>query len=176
MPPMMTGEPHPPEAQVTPAEWLSVALERCRRPTGGYGRGSSLLLLLEAVRLRITLDEDCLAKIASELALSGSDAAELLGFAKELAEGGPEVLAVCRGTSCSMRGADRLHARLREILGAEEGVAWGREVFCLGHCDLGPSLRIERRVYCADIQKVHRDDRAWREGAARDVPVSQDRT
>jgi NADH:ubiquinone oxidoreductase subunit E len=66
---------------------------------------------------------------------------------------GKNVLTVCMGTTCFVRGGDMLLARLQEMLGIQPGEVTPDGKFsleivrCVGCCALAPAFRVSGRVY-----------------------------
>jgi NADH:ubiquinone oxidoreductase subunit E len=83
----------------------------------------------------------------------------------------PVTLTLCRGMSCSLHGAERVHGMIAELV-AEEGLSVTfREVFCLGQCDYGPSLMVDGSIYLVRDRRVVEDRRHWRQGDSGPVPI-----
>jgi len=66
---------------------------------------------------------------------------------------GKHRVTICLGTACFVRGADKVLARLKEMLGIEAGQTTPDGLFsiecarCLGACALAPVLVVDERVY-----------------------------
>jgi len=67
--------------------------------------------------------------------------------------GGREEIKVCDGTSCHLKGAGELIARLKRELKVEEGEPTEdqrytlEKVRCQGYCQIGPALKINEAVH-----------------------------
>ena len=66
---------------------------------------------------------------------------------------GEHKLAVCLGTACFVKGADRVLARFKELLGIEVGMTTLDRRFslqvarCVGACALAPVVIVDEKVY-----------------------------
>ena len=106
--------------------------------------------------------------------------AEIYGVATfyallDMAEGAPPVkVHVCDDVACQLSGAPALIAALREHYGEEgqaprSGVRWHRSP-CLGQCDRGPAVLVQRAgAHPADIEVIH----ATRDDVARAAAVGE---
>ncbi|MGQ9681182.1 MAG: (2Fe-2S) ferredoxin domain-containing protein [Anaerolineae bacterium] len=60
------------------------------------------------------------------------------------------VVTVCVGSSCYVRGSDRVAEALQRLID-EHGLEGRVEIggaFCMEHCSLGVTVRVDDRVYC----------------------------
>ncbi|HOG46665.1 MAG TPA: (2Fe-2S) ferredoxin domain-containing protein [Anaerolineae bacterium] len=60
------------------------------------------------------------------------------------------VVTVCVGSSCYVRGSDRVAEALQQLID-EHGLQGKVELsgaFCMEHCSLGVTVRVDDRVYC----------------------------
>ncbi len=60
------------------------------------------------------------------------------------------VVTVCVGSSCYVRGSDRVAEALERLI-AEHGLEGKVEIngaFCMEHCSLGVTVRVDDQVYC----------------------------
>lgn len=60
------------------------------------------------------------------------------------------VVTVCVGSSCYVRGSDRV-AEALERLTVEHGLEGKVEIkgaFCMEHCSLGVTVRVDDQIYC----------------------------
>jgi NADH-quinone oxidoreductase subunit E len=66
---------------------------------------------------------------------------------------GKHIVCVCRGTACHVRGAKRILATAKKVLGIPEGETTPdfrftlETVACLGTCFLSPTMMIDKRFY-----------------------------
>ncbi|WP_287152601.1 NAD(P)H-dependent oxidoreductase subunit E [Candidatus Solincola tengchongensis] len=127
-----------------------------------YGR---LLGILEAVQEEEGyLRRETLELLAERLGVPLSRLYSLATFYSlfELQPVGRHVITVCRGTACHVRGADRLLAALRDLLGLEPGETTPDGKFtlttddlsfsvkaarCFGACSMAPVVRVDGRAY-----------------------------
>jgi len=76
---------------------------------------------------------------------------------------GKHIISVCQGTTCFVRGVDRVMAELEEALGikpgevTEDGKFSLETVRCIGCCALAPCIRIDRDV-CAKVRPTRAGD------------------
>ena len=66
---------------------------------------------------------------------------------------GKHIVNVCLGTACYVKGADKLSARLMDVLGIQFGETTKDKMFslestrCLGTCGLAPVIMVDDQVY-----------------------------
>jgi len=66
---------------------------------------------------------------------------------------GDNIISVCLGTACHVRGADRVRDRIKETLHIEEGQTTEDRQFtlesvrCIGCCSLGPVIKINEDIH-----------------------------
>lgn len=137
-----------------------------------------LLPVLHAVQNTFGyVDEKVVTLVAHELNLSRADVYGVLTFYSHLRTSPPGRVRVelCRGEACQSVGgraladhaARSLHVDFGET--AADGSVTLDEVFCLGNCALGPTARVNGRLYgrvCADRLDGLIRDCAPSEGAA----------
>ena len=111
------------------------------------------------------VDQRAVALVALELNLSRADVHGVLTFYSDFRTSPPgEVrVQVCRGEACQAMGGYALaeHAVASLNLGFGETAVDGSvtldEVFCLGNCALGPTVRVNGRLY-GRVNAVRLDD------------------
>ena len=111
------------------------------------------------------VDQRAVALVAFELNLSRADVHGVLTFYSDFRTSPPgEVrVQVCRGEACQAMGGRALaeHAVASLNLGFGETAVDGSvtldEVFCLGNCALGPTVRVNGRLY-GRVNAVRLDD------------------
>jgi formate dehydrogenase subunit gamma len=115
------------------------------------------------------VDPKAVALVAHELNLSRADVHGVLTFYSDLRTSPPgEVrVQVCRGEACQSVGGHALaeHAVSSLSVGFGETAADGsvtlEEVFCLGNCAVGPTVRVNGRlhgrVHAAGLDRLIRD-------------------
>lgn len=119
------------------------------------GQRGPLLEVLRDVQAELGwIDPAAVPLIAEALNLSRAEVHGVITFYKDLRRSPPArtTVQVCRAEACQANGAEALVAHAEHHLGlavgeqtADGGVALD-EVFCLGLCGLGPSVRIGDRV------------------------------
>lgn len=77
---------------------------------------------------------------------------------------GRNIISICLGTACHVRGGERVHERIEETLGIHDGQTTEdmrytlESVRCIGCCSLGPVVKINEdmhgRIGTDEIQKV----------------------
>ncbi len=115
-----------------------------------------LLPLLQAVQARYRcLPEAALRAIAERLGLPLSQVFSVAGFyqALSLTPKGDQVVKVCCGTACHLRGAPAIVQSLETVLGLKlgettpDGAYTLEPVNCLGACALAPVVTINDRTH-----------------------------
>jgi len=126
---------------------------------GRRSRPDQLIEVLQDVQERFRhIPEDAMRVIASELGVPQIEVYRAANFYKafSLKPRGENVLTVCMGTACHVRGARLLSAAAEGALGVRAGetTADGRftleHVNCLGACALGPVV-VMNRTYHAHV-------------------------
>jgi NADH:ubiquinone oxidoreductase subunit E len=145
-------------------EIVDEILERYR------GKRGILMPVLQEVNKRYNyLPGDVLKYVAAKLRLA---IAEIYGIAKfynafSLEPRGRHKVSVCMGTTCYVRGADKLLQRLCEQLDTTPGGTTKDMRFtiesarCLGCCSLAPAIMVNDKVYgrvkISDLPKILKD-------------------
>jgi NADH:ubiquinone oxidoreductase subunit E len=134
-------------------------------PHGPSVRGAALLVLMACHRRGVEIDGPRLDEIARLLCLGTGDLARVVDFHCAMLSGTRDSGAVtlCRGVNCTLAGAEDLHAKIRCHLAEACAQRPVVEVFCLNHCDRGPSIRVGDRVYCGATDEVAEEVRHWRD-------------
>jgi len=136
--------------------------------------GAPLLLAL-ACRLRgHALEGDILAAMASRLQLKPLIAEQIANYADLLIQSAQKgrPVTLCRGVTCSMRGADSLHGQVISLLsefGLEPPTA---RVHCLSQCSDGPSIMVDRTIWVTRARAIVQDKRDWRGADSGPVPIT----
>jgi len=66
---------------------------------------------------------------------------------------GRNIISICLGTACHVRGAERVHERIEETLGISDGQTTEDKRFtlesvrCIGCCSLGPVVKINEDMH-----------------------------
>jgi NADH:ubiquinone oxidoreductase subunit E len=77
---------------------------------------------------------------------------------------GRNIISICRGTACHVRGSAKVHEKVRQLLGIEDGETTPDGCFtletvrCVGGCSLGPMVKINEemigRLTADQIKKI----------------------
>jgi NADH:ubiquinone oxidoreductase subunit E len=116
----------------------------------------NLIMILQAIQRRYNfLPEATLYYVAEKVSLPISRiygiATFYAGFSLE--PRGRNVISICLGTACHVRGAGRVHDTIKEHLAVRDGETTedGRytleSVRCIGCCSLGPVVKINEDVH-----------------------------
>lgn len=120
------------------------------------GKRENIIPILQQIQEAYTyLPEDMMAEIADYTHVPPSD---IYGVATFYAQfrfepTGDEIISVCRGTACHVRGAPRIYEEIIDQLGLEgEGTTEDMKytvetVACVGCCALAPVLTINEEVH-----------------------------
>lgn len=120
------------------------------------GAPAQLIPMLQSVQRSLGyLPEQALLEIAR---MTGLSAARVFGTATFYAQFhlrpvGRNIVRVCRGTACHVRGGARILREVRKQLGIEPGestpdLEFGLEtVACIGACALAPTVMINKNTY-----------------------------
>jgi NADH:ubiquinone oxidoreductase subunit E len=66
---------------------------------------------------------------------------------------GRNIISICLGTACHVRGAERVHERIEETLGISDGQTTEDQRFtlesvrCIGCCSLGPVVKVNEEMH-----------------------------
>lgn len=133
------------------------ALRRIDSIIAGYReqRWGLIPLLQEIQRVLGYIPPQAISRIASALGLFPSQVQGVITFYTQLytAPQGKNVVRVCRGTACHVRGGKTILKLVRQHLGIEEGetspdLEYTLEtVACIGVCALAPNIVINRATY-----------------------------
>ncbi len=171
----MESSPERTSEGITPRQWERVdeVLERHRGRPGGL-----IPALAEVQEITGFLPESVQRRVATGL---GQPLARVYGVVTfysffTMRPRGRQVIRVCTGTACHVRGAAENLDRLEELLGIEPGGctadrAFGLEVVrCLGACGLAPVMTVGgepyRRVRRVRIPEILRSRRSEPAGEA----------
>jgi NADH:ubiquinone oxidoreductase subunit E len=126
------------------------------------GRKGVLISLLQDVQDEFGfLEEDAMSAAAAALSLQLSHLYGVASFYSQFyfEPRGRNILRVCTGTACHIRGAPAIQARLEEELGIRAGETTDDLVFtletvnCVGCCALAPVVTVNDRVLNRREQK-----------------------
>jgi len=118
-------------------------------------KGSLLAVMREIQRQEGYLSEELIDYISDKLSLPAGQIYGVASYYKvfRTEPGGREEIKVCDGTSCHLKGAGELIARLKRELKVEEGEPTEdqrytlEKVRCQGYCQIGPALKINEAVH-----------------------------
>lgn len=125
------------------------------------GRRENIIPILQKVQEKFTyLPEDLMAEIAKYTHVPPSDIYGVATFYAQFrfTPTGKNIVSVCRGTACHVRGAPRIFEEIIDQLGLEdEGTTEDMEytvetVACVGCCALAPVITINEEVH-GDLTK-----------------------
>jgi len=124
---------------------------------GEYGTDKeNLIMMLQAIQRRYNyLPKASLTYLSEKI---GVPLSQIYGIATfyatfSLEPRGRNLIMVCLGTACHVRGANRVHERIKEQLHIRDGETTddGRftleSVRCIGCCSLGPVVKINEDVH-----------------------------
>ncbi len=115
-----------------------------------------LMLVLQSINAVFRyFPEDVLRYVSQELEIPLSQILRIATFynAFSLKPKGKHVISVCRGTTCYVRGSDRILGKLNEALGiqvdetTQDSMFTLKSVRCLGCCSIAPAIMIDEKVY-----------------------------
>jgi NADH:ubiquinone oxidoreductase subunit E len=120
------------------------------------GKQGSLMPILQSISREYGyLPADALSYVSEELDVPLTDIYNIATFysAFSLEPRGRHQISVCMGTTCYVRGGERIVQRLGDELGIQPGQTTGDRRFtlesarCLGCCSLAPAVMIDGKVY-----------------------------
>jgi len=116
----------------------------------------NLIMILQAIQKRYSyLPEPALNYLAAKI---GIPISQIYGVATfyatfKLKPRGRNVISVCRGTACHVRGSKQVFDRVEKELNVSDGETTGDNRFtletvrCIGGCSLGPMVKINDDMY-----------------------------
>jgi NADH-quinone oxidoreductase subunit E len=118
-------------------------------------KGALVSILHEIQRQDTYISEEVVSYISEKLNIPASQIFGIASFysAFSIQAGGRHSIKVCDGTSCHLKGAGNLIARLGRELKIAEGETTEdhrislEKVRCQGYCHLGPAVAIDETVY-----------------------------
>lgn len=127
----------------------------------------NLIMILQAIQRRYNyLPKPALSYLTAKIGVPYSKIYEVATFYStfSLEPRGRNIISICLGTACHVRGAERLRERLHESLKIADGQTTedGRftleSVRCIGCCSLGPVMKINEdmhgRITTDEVDKV----------------------
>jgi NADH:ubiquinone oxidoreductase subunit E len=115
-----------------------------------------LIMILQAIQKRYNyLPQPTLTYLSAKI---GVPLSQIYGVATfystfSLEPRGRNIISICLGTACHVRGAERVHERIEETLGIGDGETTEDErytlesVRCIGCCSLGPVVKINENMH-----------------------------
>jgi NADH:ubiquinone oxidoreductase subunit E len=127
----------------------------------------NLIMILQAIQRHYNyLPKPALTYLSAKIGVPYSKIYEVATFYStfSLEPRGRNIISICLGTACHVRGAERIRERLHESLNIADGQTTedGRytleSVRCIGCCSLGPVLKINEdmhgRIATDEVEKV----------------------
>ena len=127
----------------------------------------NLIMMLQAIQKRYNyLPQPALAYLAVKIAIPYSKIYGVATFYStfSLEPRGRNIVSICLGTACHVRGAERVHERIENSLGISNGQTTDDKRFtlasvrCIGCCSLGPVVKINEdmhgRLAPGDVEKI----------------------
>jgi NADH:ubiquinone oxidoreductase subunit E len=124
--------------------------------TGYRGQKWALIPLTQEIQEKIGyIPPDAIPRIAAALGLFPSQVQGVISFYAQLytEPRGKNIVRVCRGTACHVRGGKSILKLVRQYLGIEEGQTTGdmeytlETVACIGVCALAPNMVVNTKIY-----------------------------
>lgn len=131
------------------------------------GNKENLIMMLQAIQRRYNyLPKPALTYLAAKI---GVPMSQLYGVATfystfSLEPRGRNIISICLGTACHVRGGAKVHEKLEDLLQVKDGQTTVDQRFtlesvrCIGCCSLGPVVKINEdmhgRVRSDDMEKV----------------------
>ena len=116
----------------------------------------NLIMILQAIQRHYNyLPKPALSYLSAKIGVPYSKIYEVATFYStfSLEPRGKNIISICLGTACHVRGAERIRERLHESLNISDGQTTDDRRFtlesvrCIGCCSLGPVLKINEDVY-----------------------------
>lgn len=129
-------------------------LEQILKKYRGH-QGILIPVLQEIQRFYGYISRESMAAVASELVIAESEVFGVASFYSQfyLEPRGQNMIRVCQGTACHVRGAEKILAAFAQELGIEPGETTPDKKFslervaCLGACGLAPVAMIGEKTY-----------------------------
>jgi NADH:ubiquinone oxidoreductase subunit E len=134
-----------------------VNLKQIEKIIAGYrGKKWGLIPLVQEIQEKVGfIPPESIPRIASALKLFPSQVQAVITFYSQLYTHprGKNIVRVCRGTACHVRGGKSILKLTRQHLGIEEGQTTEdmeytlETVACIGVCALAPNLVVNNKIY-----------------------------
>lgn len=140
------------KTKLSAAQWDRLQAIIAEGPTGRWG----LIPLLQKVQEKFGyIPPAAVQPIADSLSLSPSQVQGVITFYAQfsLEPRGRNIVRVCRGTACHVRGGRTILKAVKQNLGIDEGETSGdlkftlETVACLGTCFLAPVMMVNRSYF-----------------------------
>jgi NADH:ubiquinone oxidoreductase subunit E len=122
-----------------------------------YGSDNeNLIMILQAIQRRYNyLPKPALTYLGAKIGVPISKIYSVATFYStfSLEPRGRNIISICLGTACHVRGAERIHEKLHESLGIGDGETTSDKRFtlesvrCIGCCSLGPVVKINEDMH-----------------------------
>lgn len=116
----------------------------------------NLIMILQAIQKRYNyIPHAALAYLAAKIGVPYSKIYGVATFYStfSLEPRGRNIISICLGTACHVRGAERVHERIENALGISDGQTTEDQrytlesVRCIGCCSLGPVVKINEDMH-----------------------------
>jgi NADH:ubiquinone oxidoreductase subunit E len=116
----------------------------------------SLIMMLQAIQRHYNyVPRPALAYLSTKIGVPYSKIYGVATFYStfSLEPRGRNIVSICLGTACHVRGADRVHERIENALGISDGQTTEDQrytlesVRCIGCCSLGPVVKINEDMH-----------------------------
>ncbi|MBR9984636.1 MAG: NADH-quinone oxidoreductase subunit NuoE [Desulfosarcina sp.] len=116
----------------------------------------NLIMILQAIQRHYNyLPKPALTYLSAKIGVPCSKIYEVATFYStfSLAPRGRNIISICLGTACHVRGAERVRERLHDALNIADGQTTEdrrytlESVRCIGCCSLGPVLKVNEDMY-----------------------------
>lgn len=127
----------------------------------------NLIMILQAIQRRYNyLPRHALNYLATKIGVPMSQIYGVATFYStfSLEPRGRNIISICLGTACHVRGGARVHEKLEELLSITDGMTTENKRFtlesvrCIGCCSLGPVIKINEdmhgRIGSDEVKKV----------------------
>jgi NADH:ubiquinone oxidoreductase subunit E len=116
----------------------------------------NLIMMLQAIQRHYNyVPQPALAYLSTKIGVPYSKIYGVATFYStfSLEPRGRNIISICLGTACHVRGADRVHERIEDALGISDGQTTADQRFtlesvrCIGCCSLGPVVKINEDMH-----------------------------
>ena len=134
-----------------------VNMKQIEKIIAGYrGRRWPLIPMVEEIQAKVGyIPRECIPVIADELGLYPAQVQGVVTFYEQLytEPRGRNIIRVCRGTACHVRGGKTILKLVKQHLGVEEGETTEdmeytlETVACIGVCALAPNIMVNQETH-----------------------------